>query len=68
MGNILCRKRHSNLRKSVSQQSNYNFAGMDFCWASDYLFRQIIKGIAQRTNAWDHNINCCTWFHGTRPY
>ena len=29
MGNILCRKRHSKLRKSVSQQSNYNFAGME---------------------------------------
>ena len=29
MGNILCRKLHSKLRKSVSQQSNYNFAGME---------------------------------------
>ena len=33
--------------------------------ASDYLFRQIIKWVAQHTNAWDLNFNCCTWFHGT---
>ena len=32
-----------------------------------YLIRQIIKWIAQRTNFWNHNINCCTRFHCTRP-
>ncbi|GIT72500.1 MAG: hypothetical protein Ct9H300mP28_23140 [Pseudomonadota bacterium] len=67
MGNILCRKRHSKLRKSVSQQSNYNFAGMEITWASDYLFRQIIKWVAQHTNAWYHNINCCTGFMVRAP-
>ena len=33
-----------------------------------YLIRQIIKGIAQRTYFWDHNINSCPRFHCTRPY
>ena len=68
MGNILCRKQHSELRKSVSQQCSYNFADMDYCLGKRLLFRQIIKWVAQYTNAWYHNINCCTWFHGTRPY
>ena len=31
MGNILCRRRYYKLRKSVSQESRYNFAGMDYC-------------------------------------
>ena len=68
MGNILCQKQHSKLRKSVSQQSSYNFAGIDYCLGKRLLFRQIIKWVAQFTNAWDHNINCCTRFHGTRPH
>ena len=35
---------------------------------SYYLIREIVEGIAQRTNAWYHNINCCTRFHCTRTY